>query len=734
MVKLLAVTHKAELCVPNRDGQKVLTAINEKLKAPEAMQEAKEARVDWTEMKDIVSQVVSNGYTQLRQFLNIDAESVQQMPDQSESVPFAASETSEFACPVCYEPYQREPKERRPFTICTEGHVVCYECKSQIENQERIEDQKCPMDRMRLLSPPVENRLLLDVLEAKERKVRTIPQEELQIENPIIGSGGFAVIRKGKWLRTVVAIKQSYHQGMENLKKEAAMLNELNHPNIARLYGLVNTNDMFALVMEFVEHGSLYELMKTNLLNFKEKVGVCLDVVSALTYLHSKGVIHRDLKPANILVSLNTSDRSRTYKGILTDFGISKDVAKTNQCTTDMGTPKYTAPELLDKGQPYNRSADIYSMGTIMYELFSGEELFQGHSHWQILIKIDKNDFPNVPETIPEPIRDLIPKCWKRNIYQRPSLEDIHEALCRLDATEANCNTDSSPVGMQEQATKCRQVTAVIPAVSTTGFQWTVDESDYCKTLREKMVSDLREKSNFRHWFDPSVLEAAGRIPRHAFIDKNRSSTSSELRQWTEEPDDMKNLQLISTEDRESLLIAYQYSCPMPATEWANESCPEVLLAQLSLVNVEPENTVVLIGAKGGYTQAIVSHIVGLHGVVYTISGNNEALEKCKERCKEICPSPLWENMRWRTVSDIRNWEEVVRVVKDDNEISNADVVIVCGSVAGLPNQVLSMLTRNGRVLAPVDNGNAQVLQVMEKASGSTKNITDFPINFGEVV
>lgn len=645
--------------------------------------------------------------------------------------------TTNFTCPVCWETYKRDPNARRPFIICENGHAACKRCADQV--------RECPQDRQALLSTFIENRQLLDALDEMSNAARQVPMiktDQLHIDDEPIGSGGEADVYYGKWLDQPVAVKVARvdpldEKMLQTLKEEASTVIGLHHPNIARIFGLATTRrGRPAMVMDRLEYGTLRKLIREQELTLEEKAQVCIDIISAISYLHSKRIVHRDLKPDNILVSVNTSDTSKRYKVVVTDFGISKVLETINVVTTEKNTPRFAAPELLIYGSPYNGSADIFSFGTVMYELFSGQHIFPGGSSLQIMKAISDGNMPSIPESIPEPVRETISKCWSVDPNQRPALEELRTAMLGLLADdEASESCPSSPeievVPMQRQASEIAESMLPVP---TTELEWNVEESEYCKELRRKMVTDLRGRSNFKDLFHEPLLAAAGCIPRHKFADNNRSTAATDLLKRTEEPSNVASLPLLPSEKRESLLVAYQYSCPMPATEWGNESSPEVLLAQLSLVNLEPGSSVLLIGAKGGYTQAIVSQLVGFHGSVCTVSGNREAMDKCKERCNNVCPPPLNQKLQWSTVSDITNWEEIIRLVENDKRIPDIDAIVVCGSIDCIPHEALSILTTNGRVLAPVNRGNSQVLQVKTKHPRSTRDINDFPVSFGKPV
>ena len=100
-------------------------------------------------------------------------------------------------------------------------------------------------------------------------------------------------------------------------------------------------------------------------------IGIC----DGISYLHSKHIAHRDLKPENILVFETGNGK---FMPKIADFGTSKVIQTMVTNTSMAGTPKYAAPEILEKGRTYGASVDIYSLAMILFEIFSGEEAYKG--------------------------------------------------------------------------------------------------------------------------------------------------------------------------------------------------------------------------------------------------------------------------------------------------------------------------------------------------------------------
>ncbi len=159
--------------------------------------------------------------------------------------------------------------------------------------------------------------------------------------------GSCADIFKYKWKKTLVAIKRprfkpNFNQ-MDDIKLEAALCFKLRHPNIVEVFGLTQLkNNYMGIVMEWADQGNLRENME--FMNKEEKNKVSLCICEGLDYMHLIRIAHRDLKPENILLFGNKT------KAKISDFGTSKVIQTIMTNTGIVGTPKYTAPELMREG------------------------------------------------------------------------------------------------------------------------------------------------------------------------------------------------------------------------------------------------------------------------------------------------------------------------------------------------------------------------------------------------
>ncbi len=266
-----------------------------------------------------------------------------------------------------------------------------------------------------------------------------------------IGQGGMGEVYRAEdtTLKREVAIKvlppqfTQDPQRLARFEREAQLLAQLNHPNIAAIYGLEEAEGVRFLSLELVEGETLAERLTPGPLPLEEALEVCRQIAEGVEAAHEKGVIHRDLKPANVKVT-----PEGTVK--ILDFGLAKafeaeppitDISQSPTLTEEMtragvilGTAAYMSPEQA-KGKPVDKRADVFAFGCVLYELLTGRRAFQGETITETLAAILKGepDWEALPESTPWRIRDLL----RRYLQKDPShrLRDIGDA--RITIREA---------------------------------------------------------------------------------------------------------------------------------------------------------------------------------------------------------------------------------------------------------------------------------------------------------
>lgn len=236
-----------------------------------------------------------------------------------------------------------------------------------------------------------------------------------------IGAGGMGVVYKGIHVRLeqLVAIKDlspdlaSNPEMRERFIREAKIQARLNHPNVVNVHNLLEHEGSLLLVMEFVEGRTLDQIIQERgALPYNEAVHITRQVLDALDFMHSKGVIHRDLKPGNIIITPEGRVK-------VTDFGIAK--ATTEQghtrAGTRLGTLWYMSPEQV-KGKPVDARSDLYAMGITLYQMVTGKLPFFGNSDFEIMKAHTETPPPDpkkIKKDLPKSISSVILKLLEKN-------------------------------------------------------------------------------------------------------------------------------------------------------------------------------------------------------------------------------------------------------------------------------------------------------------------------------
>ncbi|TFK41240.1 kinase-like domain-containing protein, partial [Crucibulum laeve] len=210
---------------------------------------------------------------------------------------------------------------------------------------------------------------------------------------------------------------------VEALKFESDTLRDLDHPNIVQYLGYEENQETLSIFLEYVPGGTIASCLR-NHGRFREDVtkSFTFQILDGLEYLHSKQILHRDLKADNILL-----EESGTCK--ISDFGISKKAEKINEgraFTAMKGTVYWMAPEVVstDSSKGYDRKVDIWSVGCVVLEMWSGKRPWSGEEVLPVMMKLVNNKLPPPipPDVIlSESARDFREQCFYADPARRPS-------------------------------------------------------------------------------------------------------------------------------------------------------------------------------------------------------------------------------------------------------------------------------------------------------------------------
>ncbi|KAM9092147.1 serine/threonine-protein kinase MARK2-like [Megaptera novaeangliae] len=253
--------------------------------------------------------------------------------------------------------------------------------------------------------------------------------EEIHIDDfeilRTIGEGTFGKVKLAWHILTgtQVALKvvKKRHQSfasVQALLRDVCGMKALDHPNIVKLLGVIDTEKTFFVVMEYLSGGDMYRYLKTHgRMTELEARGLFRQLLSALQHCHQRGIVHRDLKPMNLLFDSNMNIK-------LTDFGLSNKCDDTGQPDMICGTAPYAAPELW-LGQSYSGpAADVWSLGVVLYAMVTGSQPFVGKDFQQLQKQILRGQYP-IPPYLSLEIRDLLQKMIVLNPSDRGTLPDL---------------------------------------------------------------------------------------------------------------------------------------------------------------------------------------------------------------------------------------------------------------------------------------------------------------------
>uniref|UniRef100_H2YPH3 MAP/microtubule affinity-regulating kinase 3 n=1 Tax=Ciona savignyi TaxID=51511 RepID=H2YPH3_CIOSA len=196
-----------------------------------------------------------------------------------------------------------------------------------------------------------------------------------------IGKGNFAKVKLARHVLTgrevaikIIDKKQLNPSSLQKLFREVRIMKHLDHPNIVKLYEVIENSKQLLLVMEYANGGEVFDyLVAHGRMKEKEARAKFRQIVSSVQYLHSKKIVHRDLKAENLLLDADMNIK-------IADFGFSNEFTPGHKLDTFCGSPPYAAPELF-QGKKYDGpEVDVWSLGVILYTLVSGSLPFDGQN------------------------------------------------------------------------------------------------------------------------------------------------------------------------------------------------------------------------------------------------------------------------------------------------------------------------------------------------------------------
>jgi eukaryotic-like serine/threonine-protein kinase len=304
-----------------------------------------------------------------------------------------------------------------------------------------------------------------------------------------IGMGGMGVVYRARDtnLGRDVAIKVlpdafvSHPERTARFKREATTLAALNHPNIASIYGLEESDGVLALVLELVEGPTLAEQLASGALAINHALPIAKQIADALEAAHERGIIHRDLKPANIVLTANGAAK-------VLDFGLAKVLSDSiapspSELTHSptmlgptgdgvlLGTAPYMSPEQA-RGKAVDRRTDVWAFGCVLFEMLTGARAFPGETSSDAIAAVLERepDWTKLPPSTPPAVRRLLRRCLEKDSKRR--LRDIGDARLELDDESAPATAIPASSSRRSPVWTMAAVVAATFVVSVAATAW----------------------------------------------------------------------------------------------------------------------------------------------------------------------------------------------------------------------------------------------------------------------
>mmetsp|Transcript_596 Transcript_596/g.1914 ORF Transcript_596/g.1914 Transcript_596/m.1914 type:complete len:473 (-) Transcript_596:716-2134(-) len=260
-----------------------------------------------------------------------------------------------------------------------------------------------------------------------------------------VGEGAFGTVKMSRWRGTMVAVKSLKAMSEDDkvaigeFRTEIGIMKHMHHPHIVQFLGTCTVSQPYKLVTEYMEGGSLIDLLNKGAMTPQRAVMLLGDCARGMAYLHAfstnTSVIHRDLKPGNLMLT----KLGRLKVG---DFGLSKTLSVRNlhdestyTMTGETGSYRYMAPEVF-RHETYNNSVDVYAFAMIAYQMFEYQVPFDGLGGVDAAVAATMhNRRPDFSNNTRADIQDLLKRCWSGDPKLRPSFTEIIDELDKIQST-----------------------------------------------------------------------------------------------------------------------------------------------------------------------------------------------------------------------------------------------------------------------------------------------------------
>ncbi|UQD51664.1 Stk1 family PASTA domain-containing Ser/Thr kinase [Bacillus methanolicus] len=276
----------------------------------------------------------------------------------------------------------------------------------------------------------------------------------------MIGGGGMAnvYLAHDMILDRDVAVKMlrldfaNDEEFIRRFHREAQSATSLAHPNIVSIYDVGEENDLYYIVMEYVDGQTLKQyILQNSPIPTETALEIMQQLTSAISHAHQNDIVHRDIKPHNILLDKNGNVK-------VTDFGIAMALSATSitQTNSVLGSVHYLSPEQA-RGGMANKKSDIYSLGIVMFEMLTGRLPFSGESAVSIALKHLQSETPSLKRwnsSIPQSVENVVLKATAKDPFHRYESVDEMEEDIRTALDPHRINEEKFVIPNDDEATK----------------------------------------------------------------------------------------------------------------------------------------------------------------------------------------------------------------------------------------------------------------------------------------
>jgi Tol biopolymer transport system component/predicted Ser/Thr protein kinase len=350
----------------------------------------------------------------------------------------------------------------------------------------------------------------------------------------VLGAGGMGEVYRARdtklgrevAIKVILDVFAADADRIARFQREAKVLASLNHPHIAALYGMEEAGGQHFLVMELVEGQTLADRLARGPLPVEETLAIAVQIAEALEAAHEKGVVHRDLKPANVKVT--PEDKVKVL-----DFGLAKAVetqasssSAANSPTLSMmasqagiilGTAAYMSPEQA-KGFPADHRSDIFSFGSVVFEMLTGRQPFQGETAPEVLasVLVREPDIARLPPDLNPRLADVVRRCLEKHPKRRwQAIGDVRAELEAIAAAPRSSQQHALAAGPQRPLWRRAVVPAtwaLVAAALAAAAAWTLKPDRVLRPVRFSIVLPEGQR------FTPAIRRTVAISPDGATI------------------------------------------------------------------------------------------------------------------------------------------------------------------------------------------------------------------------